>query len=161
MKNTKPVILIIITLIIGFLIGMLTSAQLRNKRMKPVRIYSSGSQLKHTVYRYLEPTEEQVEKLDVIFDDFSKQNRDLQMKFRKEFEDLMESNWSEIKPMLSKEQLDKLEEMNDRRSQATRRYRPDSSKQDKQRGNGHGYDSLRNRNNNDSRRDHNKRGGGR
>ena len=158
MKKARPIILIITTLIIGFFIGILTSAQLRHKKMKSVRIYSSGSQLKHTMYRHLDPTEEQIEKLDVIFDDLGSQNRKLQIEFRKNFEELMEANWSKIKPLLSKEQLEKLEQLENERREATIRYRSDSSrnssyrKGDRNRRDSSNWDRNRNDRNDGSKR---------
>jgi hypothetical protein len=39
--KAKPVIVVIVTLVIGFLLGMLTSAQIRYHKLKPVRVYFS------------------------------------------------------------------------------------------------------------------------
>ena len=37
--KVKPILVIVITLIIGFVLGMLTSAQIRYNKLKPVRLY--------------------------------------------------------------------------------------------------------------------------
>ncbi len=39
--KAKPIIFIILTLIIGFILGMLTSAQIRYHKLRPVRVYFS------------------------------------------------------------------------------------------------------------------------
>ena len=40
--KTKAIILVILTLIIGFFLGILTSAQIRHSKMKQMRSYVSG-----------------------------------------------------------------------------------------------------------------------
>lgn len=122
----KPILFIFITLLIGFFIGFLTSAQLRHKRMKPVRVYSSERRFRDDAYRFLEPDEAQMEKLDPVIRKYGKASSDLQREFRKNFENLMENYTREIKPLLTQEQLDRINSMEQRRREAVRRFRPDS-----------------------------------
>lgn len=122
----RPIIFITATLLIGFCLGILVSAQLRHKRMKPVRIYSSEKRFREDAYRFFQPDEEQAAKLDPVIRKYSKANGDLQREYRRNFEDLMQDYFAEIKPMLTKEQLDRISEMQKRRRDATRRFRPDS-----------------------------------
>lgn len=122
----KPLILIFTTLLIGFFIGFLTSAQLRHKRMNPVRIYSSERRFREDAYRIFEPDEEQMVKLDPIIRKYGKASSELQREYRKNFESIMENYFQEVKPLLTQEQLDRINSMEQRRREAVRRFRPDS-----------------------------------
>ncbi len=124
--KTRPLILMIITLIIGIFIGVLASAELRHKRMRPVRIYTSERQMKEFIIRVLEPDEEQMNKLEPVFRKYGRLSTDLQKEFRKDFENLMDEYWNELKPMLNADQLKKLDEMENRRRDAVSRFSFDS-----------------------------------
>lgn len=117
----------IITLLIGFFLGILISAQLRHKRMRPLRIYSSEQQFKESIYRHIQPNEDQVEVLDEIISRYGMEGSDLQRNFRKEFEDLMTNFWDELKPELTEEQINSMDETLKQRRDAMRRFRYDSS----------------------------------
>lgn len=121
----KAIIIIIITLILGFVIGMLTSAQLRHKRMRSVRIYSERYYTGH-MYKIIEPSEEQREVLDEIINQFAEKNRELQIEFRKEFGEIMDELWNETKPFLTKEQIEKLEEQELNRMKRMKEFRSDT-----------------------------------
>ena len=43
--KARPIIIVVITLIIGFVLGMLTSAQIRYHRLKPVRVFFLGREI--------------------------------------------------------------------------------------------------------------------
>ena len=64
--KTRPILLGIITLIIGFILGMLTSAQLRLHKLKPVRVYFSEERFREGFYKTIQPDEEQKAKIDLM-----------------------------------------------------------------------------------------------
>ena len=76
--KTKPIILVIVTLIIGFVLGMLTSAQLRMHRLKPVRVYFSEERFMEGFYKIIEPDDRQKEEIEKIIQKYAKINGDLQ-----------------------------------------------------------------------------------
>jgi len=116
-------ILIIVTLLLGFVIGMLTSAWLRHNRMRPVRTFASEQYFRQHFFKIVEPAEKQKHKLDSIIefyaDDFNKMSR----QYRENFESLMDKQWEDIKPVLNKEQIDKLEEFERNRRKAMKEFR--------------------------------------
>ena len=61
--KAKPIIIIIITLIIGFVMGMLTSAQIRYHRLKPVRVFFSEERFRNGFFEVIQPDEKQKEKI--------------------------------------------------------------------------------------------------
>ena len=126
--KARPVIFMIITLLIGVLLGILISAQLRHKRMKPLRIYSSEQQFRESIFRLIQPGEEQTEVLDEIISRYGREGSDLQKSFRKEFDAMMNNFWSELKPELTEEQINSMDEILKQRRDAMRRIRSDSTK---------------------------------
>ena len=81
--KTKPIIVVIVTLIIGFVLGMLTSAQIRYQKLKPVRVYFSEERFREGFYRTVQPDEKQKAKIDLILSKYAKINSELQNNFGK------------------------------------------------------------------------------
>jgi len=94
--------------------------------MKPVRIYSSEQKFREDAIHFLQPDEAQMELLEPIIKKYAKASSDMQKEYRRSFEELMQNYFSDVKPLLTKEQLDRISEMQKRRRDATRRFRPDS-----------------------------------
>jgi len=121
--KTRPLLLGIITLIIGFIIGMLVSAQLRLQRLKPVRMYFSEERFREGFYRTIQPDEAQKAKIDLILDKYSKLNTESQSTFRKELDANVRAMRKELDSNLTKEQLSRLKEMDDKRQEMMRQER--------------------------------------
>jgi hypothetical protein len=66
--KAKPVYLVLLVFVIGFILGMLTSAWIRNKKLKPVRMVLSEQRYIGYLSRIIEPTEDQIN----IFNDLVK-----------------------------------------------------------------------------------------
>lgn len=113
--KTKPVLLAIITLIIGFVLGMLTSAQLRFHRLKPMRVYFSEERFREGFYKAIQPDEKQKEKIDGILDKYSIINSDTRSEFRKELDSNLKSLRKELDLVLTKEQIARIREMEEKR----------------------------------------------
>ena len=136
--KTKPILIIIVTLVIGFVIGVLTSAQLRHHRMRSVRVFTSERYFREIIYREVQPTEDQVKLLEPIFERYGKEGRELQRDFRKKFDAHNVKYWEEIKPILTDEQIEIIDNFYRHRMEEMRRFRPDSSRMndDSRRGRG-------------------------
>jgi len=119
----KAVIIIIVTLAIGFVLGMLTSAQIRSHRLKPVKIYFSEQRFREGFYRVIMPDEDQKAKIDVVLSKYGKINSELQNDFRKKLDTTMKDFWTEMGPLLTKEQMARLKEMDERRREMIRQSR--------------------------------------
>jgi hypothetical protein len=123
--KTKPVIIIIATLLIGFVLGMLASAQIRYHKMKPVRFFFSEEKFKEGFYGLIQPNDSQREKLDDLLAKYARKNADMQNDFRKKMDQLMQDLKNETDPILTKEQLDKIRLMEKKRMDMIRhRGRP-------------------------------------
>ena len=127
--KARPIILIVLTLIIGFVIGMLTSAQIRFHRLKPVRVFFSEGRFREGFYNVIQPNEKQKATIDVLLSKYARLNSTTQNDFRKKLDSLMKEFWKELEPSLTREQLNRLNEMEQRRNEmirSDRRNIPDS-----------------------------------
>lgn len=121
--KAKPILIIIGTLVIGFILGMLTSAQLRYHRLKPVRVFFSEERFRDGFYQTIQPDEQQKARIDQILDKYAKINSDLQNNFRKQLEANMKAFRKEVDSNLTKEQILRLKEMDERREEMIRHNR--------------------------------------
>jgi len=106
----KSFIIIIITLVLGIILGGLGSGYLRAKKMKDVRSYTSVEGFTYRFLKVLEPTEEQKEQIVPIIKKFSKENDKLRKDYRDDFRQLMKDFRDELYPLLTEQQIKKLEE---------------------------------------------------
>jgi hypothetical protein len=118
--KTRTILLGIITLIVGFVLGMLTSAQLRYHKLKPVRVYFSEGRFREGFYKTIQPDEKQKVKIDQILDKYAKINSETQSEFRKELDANVKAMRKELDSQLTKEQLARLKEMDERRQEMMR-----------------------------------------
>lgn len=121
--KAKSVIVIVLTLVIGFILGMLTSAQIRYHRLKPVRVYFSEERFRDGFYKTIQPDEQQKAKIDIVLDKYAKINSELQNNFRRDLDASMNSFRKEIDLNLTKEQIARLKEMDKRRQEMIRQNR--------------------------------------
>jgi Spy/CpxP family protein refolding chaperone len=118
--TTKSIILALTTLIVGFLLGMLTSSQLRSQRLKPVRLFFSEERFKEGMYEAIQPTKAQKAQIDKILDKYSKLNSEASAAFRREFEVRMENFRNEIGANLTPEQIVRLKGLDEQRQEMSR-----------------------------------------
>jgi hypothetical protein len=121
--KTRPILLVVIILIIGFVLGMLTSAQIRIHKMRPMRVFYSVDRFREGFYRTIQPDEKQKAKIDLILDKYAKINGETQAKFRKEFDSNLKALRKELDSNLTKEQIARLREMDKKREEMIRQNR--------------------------------------
>jgi len=121
--KAKSIIVILLTLVIGFILGMLTSAQIRYHRLNPMRIYFSEDRFRDGFYKAIQPDAQQKAKIDLVLDKYAKINSGLQYNFRKELEANMKEFRKEVDSTLTKDQIVRLKDMDERRQQMIRHNR--------------------------------------
>lgn len=119
----KLILVVLVTLIIGFILGMLTSAQIRYHRLKPVRVFFSEERFRDGFFRAIQPDEKQKAKIDLVLDKYAKINSELQNNFRKDLDANMKEFRKDLDLNLTKEQLARLKEMDERRQEMIRQNR--------------------------------------
>lgn len=113
--KAKPIIIIVLTLVIGFFIGMLVSARIRFHKLQPVRVFFSEQRFRDGFYNVIQPDEKQKATIDDLLSKYAKVNGEVQTDFRKSIDSVMKEFWKELEPSLTKEQMDRLKEMEKRR----------------------------------------------
>jgi hypothetical protein len=126
--KAKPIILAIVTLVIGFVIGMLTSAQIRLNRTKPVRFYLSREQFRDGFYKTIQANDEQKAELEEVLNKYELLNNDLLTEYRKGFDQNVKEMQKELESILTREQQDILKEIDDRRQEIFREARRNFSR---------------------------------
>jgi len=121
--KAKLILLVVLTLMIGFVVGWLTSAQVRLHRLKPVRIYLSDNRFREGFYKTIQPDEQQKAEIDKILDRYAKINSEFQADIRKDLDSNMKAFRKELDSKLTKEQLARLKEMDERRQEMIRQGR--------------------------------------
>lgn len=121
--KARPILLVVLTLVIGFVLGMLTSAQIRYHKLKPVRLYFSEERFREGFYNTIQPDEKQKAEIEKILDKYAKLNSDLQGNFRKELDSNVKELRKELDSLLTKDQLARLKEMDERRQEMIRQNR--------------------------------------
>jgi recombinational DNA repair protein RecT len=121
--KAKSIGFIIITLIIGFVLGMLTSAEIRFHKLKPVRVYFSEDRFREGFYKAIQPDEKQKVIIEQVLDKYAKLNSDLQNDFRKDLETNMKEFRKELDSKLTREQISRLREMDEKRQAMIRQNR--------------------------------------
>jgi ADP-heptose:LPS heptosyltransferase len=121
--KTRPILIIIITLIIGFILGMLTSAQIRYHKLKPVRVFFSEDRFREGFYQAIQPDEQQKAKIDRVLDKYAKLNSELQNSFRKKLDANMKDFRNELDLNLTKDQIARLKAMDERRQEMIKHNR--------------------------------------
>jgi Spy/CpxP family protein refolding chaperone len=119
----KPVVLVIVTLAIGFFLGMLTSAQLRSNRLKPVKMFFSEEKFREAMYNAIQPTDDQKVKIEAVLNKYSRINTQATSSFRKEFETRMETFRSEIDSILTPDQIARMKELDAQRQKMIKERR--------------------------------------
>ncbi|MBG0861245.1 MAG: hypothetical protein IQL11_17240 [Bacteroidales bacterium] len=121
--KAKSIFILLITLVVGFVLGMLTSAQIRFQRLRPVRMYFSEERFREGFYNMIQPDEKQKAEIEKILSKYAKLNSEVQSNFRKELETNMKEFRKEIDSKLTKEQLARIKEMDERRQEMIRQGR--------------------------------------
>ncbi|HHJ10668.1 MAG TPA: hypothetical protein ENK25_07220 [Bacteroidetes bacterium] len=107
--KTRPVIILICTLVLGFLLGMATSAWIRHSKMKDFRAFNSIEAFRVRTLSILDPTPEQKEKIVPVIIKYGQKNFELRKKYREEFIVLMKEYRDTLYPLLTREQIERLE----------------------------------------------------
>lgn len=108
MKN-RALLTIIISILTGFILGFVVSSQITRLRTRDVRSMSSSDSFKSRTYSIINPGPEQLQELDPVVERYSEKFDSMKRVTRKGYSDLIESYHQEIKPHLTKEQYENLE----------------------------------------------------
>ena len=138
----KTGILLLTTLLIGFVIGFLTSSQVKESRIRELRTFGSPEGFKYMMEHMLELDDKQKDAIWPVVDEYARKNFELMKNFRGEFSELMKELHKELTPHLTQEQIERLNKFGERGREM--RGRGEFQRDGKRRyGRGRGYNSDR------------------
>ena len=107
----KSTLIILVTLIVGIVIGFLINGQITHRKFKRVVEMGMEEGFKNRLYNFIQPTADQKELIDPIIEDYARKNSAIFKNVRSEHDSLMDVFHEELKPLLNEDQLSKLEDM--------------------------------------------------
>nr|NQU89528.1 hypothetical protein [Bacteroidota bacterium] len=108
--KTKSVLIIIATLIIGFIIGFLTNGQLTKNRIQRFVKQDNCERFKSRLIHVIQPDDSQFEVIEPIIDEFTRKVHQSMRESRKGFNSMHDEMVDKLKPYLEPEQINRLEE---------------------------------------------------
>ena len=107
--------IIVLTLLIGFIIGFLVSGRVTRQKIRKMRSEFTDQGFNRQFMRVLHPSPEQMEQLKPILKDYARKHRETMESLHGEQEELFQDFKSEIEPYLTDEQIQRLEKMHEKR----------------------------------------------
>lgn len=124
MKNTKVVLTVVGLLLLGFLGGFFTHRQITVQRVQAVREITQPRGFERHLLHFLEPTAAQREQLDPIIRQYAEKMGAQMRLHRQERQAIIEELHEEIRPLLTDEQIEKLDDFSRRfRDRRERRHK--------------------------------------
>ena len=105
MKKFKPIIALVSTLIIGFVLGFLVSGQLTKQKMNDFLRWGTEDGFKEIMEEKIEPLDSQKADLDPIFEKYAKLNGELHLRWEQEHGKLMKELTQDLGEILTPEQM--------------------------------------------------------
>jgi len=106
--KTRAILTIVISIILGFVVGFYTSSQIARHRTRDVKSLSSKEKFRMRTFSIIEPTEDQKEKILPIVDEYAAHFDSLKKHTYKEFNIFFEKYHSNLEPYLNEEQIEHL-----------------------------------------------------
>jgi hypothetical protein len=120
----KAILTIVISLIIGFVFGFLTSGQLLKREMQRKHSHSYHEMFVYRTLGVIDASESQKDTLMPIIGAYAEKSMALKNKVSNEFDSLIHQMNQDLKPFVSDEQFRKLEENADRFNERQRQPDP-------------------------------------
>ncbi len=114
-RKTKYLISLAAVLLLGFFIGFLVNGRITHARIDRMRNFYTEPGFNRVLMRIIRPTPEQRKQLQPVLKKYARQNRARLMEFRKKQAQSFDSLVNEIKPLLTEQQVLRLEQAKRRR----------------------------------------------
>lgn len=113
MKN-RPILIVAITLIIGFVIGFLVNGQITRQRFKSFMNQEYNHAFKHRMMEIIRPDESQVKEIEPILDEYAEKVHVRLRESKEDMKSLHDEMMEEIEPFLNEHQMQRLNEAQSR-----------------------------------------------
>lgn len=112
--KTRPVLIVIASLIIGFIIGFLVNGQLTRQRFQSFVSQDHQNAFKFRMMDIIQPNDLQTKEIDPILDDYARRVHETMMASKEKFRELNDDLLNDLEPYLNQDQLDRLDRANQR-----------------------------------------------
>jgi len=120
----KSIIIILATLIIGFVIGFLTNGQITKKKIQSFVRMGTSEGFKERLYHVIKPDELQRSEIDPILEKYSIKIHDAIIDSRDEMKSINESMMEELEPYLDEDQIERMEKAHKRMGRGWGEHHP-------------------------------------
>lgn len=114
MKNIKGILTVVGLLALGFVGGFFTHRQVTIQQVQKVREIGQERGFQRHLLNFLDPSEEQRKQLEPIINRYAKEMGTQMRTHRQERKEVVDAMHKEIKPLLTDEQLQKLDDFSTR-----------------------------------------------
>lgn len=111
LKNT---LIIVVTLVLGMLIGVLICGRFTKMKLEKIKNYYTERGFKRQFIKTVNPTPEQLKKLEPFLKENGRENKELIREFKKRRQELYQKFKKDISGILTPAQLQKLEQFEKR-----------------------------------------------
>jgi hypothetical protein len=115
--KTKSILIIIATLIIGFIIGFLTNGQLTKSRIQSFVKMGTSDGFKNRLYHVIRPDELQRAEIDPILEKYAEKIHESVVKSREEMSIIGDEMMEELEPLLDDDQNFRMKNAHERMGQ--------------------------------------------
>lgn len=106
----RAILSIVVTLLTGFIIGYISSNQIRHFKTRDVRSMSSSHSFRDRSFTIIQPSEEQIELLSPLVDEYAIRFDSLKKSVSGIYKSFIEEYHQEIYPYLEEDQIARMQE---------------------------------------------------
>ena len=120
----KSILIIVATLIIGFIIGFLTNGQLTKSRIQSFVKMGTSDGFKARLYRVIQPDELQRAEIESILEKYAEKIHESVVKSREDMIGIGDEMMEELEPFLNDDQIFRMKKSNERMGRGWQDGRP-------------------------------------
>lgn len=106
--KTRPILIIIATLIIGFVVGFLVNGYITRQKFQRFVDQDHQNALRHRMMDIIHPDADQTKEIEPILDEYAQQVHNSMMQSRTEIQTLHEKLIDDLEPYLNEQQMERL-----------------------------------------------------
>lgn len=114
MMKTKSIIIILTTLIIGFVIGFLVNGQLTKNRIQSFVKQGTHDGFKMRFFDIIDPDEAQRVAIEPILEEYAEKTNEIVESFREEMKSIHDEMIGKLEPYLNEDQIERLKDAQER-----------------------------------------------
>lgn len=123
--KTKSILILIATLIIGFVIGFLTNGHLTKRKIQSFVNMGTSAGFKERLYHIIKPDEMQRNEIDPILEKYAVKIHESVVGSHDEMKNINDEMMEELEPFLNEDQVMRMREIHEKMDRGWRKHHPD------------------------------------